>query len=465
MATPMAPLSLIAPMWNRGTRGVRGLSRIGAPASSQRKRRTVLQFLADHFYDVHALREYLLRRQWLKVEQENRPFTHLEKRYGPCVTGAFFILKQGGAVRFRGHDWIRADGPGRISLDFLKFQAVPVEAVDASGCPLNYNGMDNLLALKELRSLSLQRCPHVDDWCLSRLYPLAGSLQELSLAGCPRISERGLACLHHLQNLRRLDISDLPSVSNPGLTQILVEEMLPHCEVLGADWAQDLKLEPDTQPQDTASPAPASCQSLPTQAAVTAPTAEASRGQCGKHRRHPPQSQGGRMSPHPPQAGQEPQTSLSPARPILSRSAHSHRLLVSAWRQPLSACLGLGLALGHADTTRPRLRLPSPLSGGSAPHPRPLRVPLRLSCHSPQKTNPTAPEPPRSGQRPPHTALPSPQLRPGPSRPLGPASTSLRPALGWARRPTPDGHRQKGDLGEGLTEGLAPRAGGSWTRR
>lgn len=52
--------------------------------------------------------------------------------------------------------------------------------------------------LKELQSLWLQRCPHVDDWCLSRLHPLASSLQELSLAGCPRVSERGLACLHHL---------------------------------------------------------------------------------------------------------------------------------------------------------------------------------------------------------------------------------------------------------------------------
>lgn len=101
--------------------------------------------------------------------------------------------------------------------------------MDASDCAINYQGLDNLcewgraewveagktlhfpfqgglnpplptaVALKELQSLSLQRCPHVDDWCLSRLYQLADSLQELSLAGCPQISERGLACLHHLQ--------------------------------------------------------------------------------------------------------------------------------------------------------------------------------------------------------------------------------------------------------------------------
>lgn len=59
------------------------------------------------------------------------------------------------------------------------------------------------------------------------------------------------------RNLRRLDISDLPAVSNPGLTQILVEEMLPNCQVVGVDWAEGLKLGPEEQPQDTASPVPA----------------------------------------------------------------------------------------------------------------------------------------------------------------------------------------------------------------
>ncbi|XP_059008551.1 distal membrane-arm assembly complex protein 2 isoform X4 [Mustela lutreola] len=201
MAAPRAPLHLMAPVWNQGTRGIHGLSKAVAPEDSQRKGRSLLQFLADHFYDVQALREYLLRKQVLKVHQKNR---------------------------FQGKEWIWPNTRGRFSLDFLKFPEVPVEAVDASGSAINYHGLDNLLALKELQSLWLRHCPHVDDWCLSRLHSLANSLQELSLAGCPRISERGLACLHHLQNLRRLDISDLPAVSNPGLTQILVEEMLPN---------------------------------------------------------------------------------------------------------------------------------------------------------------------------------------------------------------------------------------------
>ncbi|XP_047568014.1 distal membrane-arm assembly complex protein 2 isoform X6 [Lutra lutra] len=257
MVAPRAPLHLMAPVWNWGTRGIRGLSKAVAREGSQRKERSLLQFLADHFYDVQALREYLLQKQVLKVHQKNRPFTHIKEHFGPHAAGAYFILKQGGAVRFQGKEWIRPNARGRFSLDFLTFPAVPVEAVDASGSAINYHGLDSLLTLKELQSLWLRHCPHVDDWCLSRLHPLANSLQELSLAGCPRISERGLACLHHLQNLRRLDISNLPAVSNPGLTQILVEEMLPNCEVLGADWTQGLGLGPEEQSRDTASPVPA----------------------------------------------------------------------------------------------------------------------------------------------------------------------------------------------------------------
>nr|XP_020042564.1 ATP synthase subunit s-like protein isoform X1 [Castor canadensis] len=256
MAAPRALLHLVAPAWNGSTRGIHGLSGAMAQEGNQRKRRTLFQFLTEHFYDVEALRQYLVQKQILKVHKENGPLIAIQKQYGPYVTGAYFVLKLGGAVKFQDQEWIRPNGCAHFSPEFVKFHAVPVEAVDVSSCAINYHGLDNLLLLKELRSLSLQRCPHVDDWFLSRLYLLAGSLQELSLAGCPHISERGLACLHHLQNLRKLDISDLPAVSHPRLTQILVEEMLPNCEVLGPDWAKGVELGLEEQPGDLASRVP-----------------------------------------------------------------------------------------------------------------------------------------------------------------------------------------------------------------
>ncbi|XP_060222424.1 distal membrane-arm assembly complex protein 2 isoform X1 [Meriones unguiculatus] len=253
MAAPRAFLCLVAREWNGRARGIHSMSESMTPGGSP-KRRTLLEFLADHFQDVQTLREYLLQKQIRKVNQENRSYSGIQERYGPYVSGAFFILNQGGAVKFQDKEWILQHERSRFLAEFQKFQNIPVEAVDASGCAINYQGMSNLLPLKELRSLSLQRCPNVDDWCLGRLHVLAASLQELSLAGCPRVSERGLACLHHLQNLRRLDISGLPAVSHPGLTQILVEEMLPHCEVLGVDWTQSLKPGADQQPEDTPNP-------------------------------------------------------------------------------------------------------------------------------------------------------------------------------------------------------------------
>ncbi|KAM4825780.1 distal membrane-arm assembly complex protein 2 [Thomomys bottae] len=248
MAAPTAFRRLVASKWNKNSRYFHGPSGGGA-AESNPKKRTFLQFLSDCFYDVETLREYLFRRQMLKVQRKNRSLLSLQEQHGPYVTGAYFVLKLGGAVKFQGQEWIRPSPRGQISPSLWDLHSVPVEAVEASDCVINYEGLDHILLLKELRSLSLQRCPHVDDWCLARLHPLAGSLQELLLAGCPRISERGLACLHHLRNLRKLDISDLPAVSHPSLTHILVEEMLPDCEVVGVNWTQNL------QPGHTASPA------------------------------------------------------------------------------------------------------------------------------------------------------------------------------------------------------------------
>ncbi|XP_047568009.1 distal membrane-arm assembly complex protein 2 isoform X2 [Lutra lutra] len=153
------PLHLMAPVWNWGTRGIRGLSKAVAREGSQRKERSLLQFLADHFYDVQALREYLLQKQVLKVHQKNRPFTHIKEHFGPHAAGAYFILKQGGAVRFQGKEWIRPNARGRFSLDFLTFPAVPVEAVDASGSAINYHGLDSLRTSAGWTSPTSLPCP------------------------------------------------------------------------------------------------------------------------------------------------------------------------------------------------------------------------------------------------------------------------------------------------------------------
>uniref|UniRef100_A0A8C4Y6D5 Distal membrane arm assembly component 2 n=1 Tax=Gopherus evgoodei TaxID=1825980 RepID=A0A8C4Y6D5_9SAUR len=102
--------------------------------------------------------------------------------------------------RFQGQEtWFCVDQRGKYSSDFLQLRDVPVVAIDLTGSVLNYDGLDNLVKLTALKSLDLSRCPHVDDWTLNRLHVFKDSLEELSLAGCPQVTERGLACLHQLE--------------------------------------------------------------------------------------------------------------------------------------------------------------------------------------------------------------------------------------------------------------------------
>lgn len=46
--------------------------------------------------------------------------------------------------RFQDKEWIRPNERGSFPTEFLTFREVPVEAVDASGCAINYQGMSNL---------------------------------------------------------------------------------------------------------------------------------------------------------------------------------------------------------------------------------------------------------------------------------------------------------------------------------
>nr|XP_021519864.1 ATP synthase subunit s-like protein isoform X2 [Meriones unguiculatus] len=143
MAAPRAFLCLVAREWNGRARGIHSMSESMTPGGSP-KRRTLLEFLADHFQDVQTLREYLLQKQIRKVNQENRSYSGIQERYGPYVSGAFFILNQGGAVKFQDKEWILQHERSRFLAEFQKFQNIPVEAVDASGCAINYQGMSNL---------------------------------------------------------------------------------------------------------------------------------------------------------------------------------------------------------------------------------------------------------------------------------------------------------------------------------
>uniref|UniRef100_A0A8C1HI16 Distal membrane-arm assembly complex protein 2 n=2 Tax=Cyprinus carpio TaxID=7962 RepID=A0A8C1HI16_CYPCA len=151
--------------------------------------------------------------------------------------------------RFAGQsEWFRPDSRGRFSYDFMSTPDAKIEEVDLSGTLINHNGLENLVKQNKLQTLSLRGCPEVDDWFLARLHVFGESLVELDLSHCSRITVGGLAALQNLRKLERLDISGLPRLQNPGLVRILLEEMLPHCQVSGAEYEQGL-IQPDSQEQ------------------------------------------------------------------------------------------------------------------------------------------------------------------------------------------------------------------------
>ncbi|KAG2459962.1 DMAC2 protein, partial [Polypterus senegalus] len=163
---------------------------------------------------------------------------------GDCMgsTGIGRLAVTTGPYRFSGErEWFWENQLGKFRGDLSHFREIPVEEVDAKGTPITYDGLNNITILSSLRTLDLSNCPHVDDWCLSRLHALSESLEELSLSGCKKVSDKGLATLHHLKKLKKLELFDLSHISNPGLIRILLEEVLPECEILGIDYSDVLK--------------------------------------------------------------------------------------------------------------------------------------------------------------------------------------------------------------------------------
>ncbi|XP_064621985.1 distal membrane-arm assembly complex protein 2-like [Lineus longissimus] len=161
---------------------------------------------------------------------------------GPELAAAHFVCPRGGTVKFEGNDrWFTKD-PKDGLVPFLpntKTPGIHVEAIDLSGVHIVFEGFDNLLRLKRIKYLSLSGCLFVDDWCLSRLHVLKESLLHLDISACPNVTERGIATLHHLTNLRKLNITDMPNVAYKQLVCSQLEEEMPNLFISGVDYSPE----------------------------------------------------------------------------------------------------------------------------------------------------------------------------------------------------------------------------------
>uniref|UniRef100_UPI0037E75540 distal membrane-arm assembly complex protein 2 n=1 Tax=Semicossyphus pulcher TaxID=241346 RepID=UPI0037E75540 len=212
--------------------------------------RRLLLFLTQRFYDIEMILSWMSQQKRRGIQKKNAYYGYTKRFHGPDIAAAYYILSMKGAFRYVGQSEVfHAHQSGKFNWDFLNHKDTQLEEVNMSDTLINYTGLENLEGQRSLRTLSVRGCPEVDDWFLARLHVFQDSLEELDISHCPRITAGGLAALRNLKGLRRLDVSSLPRISSPGLIVILLEEMLPRCQITatGYDFRLSQEVGDDTE--------------------------------------------------------------------------------------------------------------------------------------------------------------------------------------------------------------------------
>uniref|UniRef100_A0A914L9T4 ATP synthase subunit s-like protein n=1 Tax=Meloidogyne incognita TaxID=6306 RepID=A0A914L9T4_MELIC len=195
----------------------------------------------DHSFDnLRRCKDYR-RFQYLQFDQRFMPERLLF--LGPDLAAAHFIVHRNGSVKFmEDPNWYKREG--RLRRYFLpgkKVDGMYVEAIDASGTELMFEGFDNLYDLEFLRLLSLKDCRYVDDWVLSRIGGMfSNSLEMLDLSNCKRISAKGLVALRSLTKLRFLRLDGLENIEGIEKSALMLEDAIPDLVITGLDYDKAL---------------------------------------------------------------------------------------------------------------------------------------------------------------------------------------------------------------------------------
>uniref|UniRef100_A0A914LL85 ATP synthase subunit s-like protein n=2 Tax=Meloidogyne incognita TaxID=6306 RepID=A0A914LL85_MELIC len=195
----------------------------------------------DHSFDnLRRCKDYR-RFQYLQFDQRFMPERLLF--LGPDLAAAHFIVHRNGSVKFmEDPNWYKREG--RLRRYFLpgkKVDGMYVEAIDASGTELMFEGFDNLYDLEFLRLLSLKDCRYVDDWVLSRIGGMfSSSLEMLDLSNCKRISAKGLVALRSLTKLRFLRLDGLENIEGIEKSALMLEDAIPDLVITGLDYDKAL---------------------------------------------------------------------------------------------------------------------------------------------------------------------------------------------------------------------------------
>ncbi|XP_053203144.1 distal membrane-arm assembly complex protein 2-like [Panonychus citri] len=151
---------------------------------------------------------------------------------GPDLAASHFITYRGGRVKFVGSDtWVSTD----IVLPKVMDTAFKVERIDASACELRYEGLDNLINLKQLVHLDLSDNP-LDDWACGRLachFRNSTKLKYLNLSDNKDVTAIGLQSLIRIPTLETIVITGTKAANyqHLELLMILIQDLNPKCKI------------------------------------------------------------------------------------------------------------------------------------------------------------------------------------------------------------------------------------------
>lgn len=106
--------------------------------------------------------------------------------------------------------------------------------------------------IENLKWLSVESCPYIDDWCLDRI---AGeyhhSLEYLNIKDCALVTERGIASLTQMKKLKTLVIGGHPKAKNLELVCLMLEDVLPDVTIKGIIYCDESLLTKSTAEHST----------------------------------------------------------------------------------------------------------------------------------------------------------------------------------------------------------------------